>query len=119
VQLSPRHDGKDMVRGKVWIDSDSYLVRQLAGTPTKTPSWWIKDLQVTLHYRDMDGLWLQDRTEAVAQVRIVGRHVLTARALDVRSDAEMASKAAPQLVRQKRTRRVDPALLGAGVFQHH
>ena len=120
LQISPRHEGKEVVNGKIWIDANTYLVRQLAGTPTKTPSWWIKDLQVTLHYRDMEGVWLQDRTEAVAQVRIVGRHVLTGRALDVRTDSEMASKFAPKSVRQKqRTRRVDPALLGAGVFQQH
>jgi hypothetical protein len=119
LQLTPRHDSKDTVNGKVWIDSDSYLVRQVSGTPTKSPSWWIKDLQVTLHYRDMDGLWLQDRTQAVAQVRIVGKHTLTARALDVRTGTELAARSVSQPVRTKRTRRVDPALLGSGVFQHN
>src|SRR5581483_12146868 len=58
VQLTPRHDGRDMVKGKIWIDAESYLVRQLSGTPVKSPSWWIKDLDVTLHYKDIDGLWL-------------------------------------------------------------
>jgi hypothetical protein len=118
VQLTPRHDGKEMVNGKVWVDADSYLVRQLAGTPTKTPSWWIKDLQVTLHYRDIEGLWLQDRSEAIAQVRLVGKHTLTARALDVRTGSELASRSVARPVRRKRSRNVDPAMLGAGVFQH-
>lgn len=119
LQLTPRHASKDVIRGKAWVDDGTYLVRQIAGTPVKTPSWWIKDVQVTLHYRDIDGLWLQDRTEAVAQVRIVGRHTLTGRALDVRTGSTLASKSAPlQRVRNsKRTRSVDPSLLGAGVFQ--
>lgn len=119
LQLSARHDSKDTVNGKIWIDADSYLVRQLSGTPTKSPSWWIKDVQVTLHYREMDGLWLQDRSQAVAGVRIVGKHTLTARALDVRTGSEMAARTVSQPIRTKRTRRVDPALLGSGVFQHN
>ena len=121
LQLTPRHDGKDMVNGKVWIDADTFLVRQLSGSPTKTPSWWIKDLQFTVHYGDMEGFWLQDHTVAVAQVRIAGRHTLTARALDVRTGSELASRSVPKAVsvKAKRTRRVDPALLGSGVFQNH
>jgi len=118
VQLNAKHDGKDMLNGRLWIDTDSYLVRQFSGSPAKSPSWWIKDLQVTLHYKDVDGLWLQDSTQAVAQVRIVGRHVLTSRALNVRTDMALASKTAPQKATQQRRRRLDPSLVGAGVFQH-
>jgi len=116
LQLTPKHDGKDMVKGKAWIDAGTYLIRQVAGTPTKSPSWWIKDLQVTLHYREAEGVWLQDSTQAVAQVRIVGRHTLTSRTIDVRTDAEFARAGNPQAAPRKRTRRVDPAILGAGVF---
>lgn len=117
LQLTPRHEGRDMVKGRAWVDAQSYMVRQIAGSPTKTPSWWIKDLQVTLHYKDIDGLWLQDSAEAVAQVRLVGRHVLTSRAMNVRSDFAVAAKTEPD--QRKRTRRTDPALLGAGVFARH
>lgn len=114
LQLTPRHDGKDLVKGKVWIDAESYLVRQVSGSPVKLPSWWIKDLDVTLHYRDVDGLWLQDSTVAVAQVRLVGKHTLTARAVDVRTGSVEAVKH-PIPAR----RRPNPALLGAGVFENH
>lgn len=115
LQLTPRHDGKDMVNAKAWIDADSYLLRQLAGSPVKSPSWWIKDLQVVLHYSEIDGIWVQDFTQAIAQVRIAGKHTLTSRDLSVRSGLALASKSEPV----KRTRHVDPALLGAGVFQNH
>ncbi len=118
LQLTPRHDGRDIVKGKAWIDTRTYLLRQLAGTPTKTPSWWIKDLQITMHYKDIDGLWLQDSAEAIAQVRLVGKHTLSARSVDVRTDSAVAKNATPQNPTHKRTRRTDPALLGAGVFSH-
>ena len=113
VQLTPRHDGRDMVKGKIWIDAESYLVRQLSGTPVKSPSWWIKDLDVTLHYKDIDGLWLQDSTVAVAQVRLVGKHTLTSRALNVHTGA---IEAVNHVSRKRRTN--NPALLGAGVFNN-
>lgn len=118
LQLTPRHDGKDMVAGKAWVDAQTFLVRQLAGSPTKSPSWWIKDLQVTLHYRDVDGLWLQDSTQAVAQVRFVGKHILTARDVNVQAGTAVAALA-PARIRPRSHRRSDPALIGAGVFVSH
>jgi hypothetical protein len=83
------------------------------------PSWWIKDVQVTLHYRDVQGVWLQDSGKAIAQVRIVGTHTLTARAVNVQTSTELATKTAPKTATQKRQRHLDPSLMGAGVFQHH
>lgn len=115
LQLTPRHDGRDIVKGRVWIDAQNYLIRQLSGTPTKMPSFWIKDLQVTLHYKNVDGIWLQDSAEAIAQVRLAGRHVLTAHSLDVRTGTAFADSRNPA----HKTRRNDPALLGAGVFSQH
>lgn len=110
LQLVPRHEGKDTIRAKAWVDADTFLIRQLQGSPSKMPSWWIKDLQVTLHYKDMDGLWLQDSTQAVAQVRIVGRHTLLARDVNVRTGVDLASKRVPK------DRKANSALLGAGIF---
>ena len=115
LQLTPKHDTKDVMKGRVWIDAETYLVRQLAGSPAKSPSWWIKEVQVTMHYRDVAGVWIQDMSQAVAQVRIVGKHTLTARALDVRTDTAVASRVKRPT---KRSRRADPSMLGAGVFAH-
>jgi hypothetical protein len=119
LQLNPKREGKEILKGQVWVDAENYLVRQVAGTPTKSPSWWIKDVQVKLHYADIQGVWLQDSSEAVAQVRLVGKHTLTQRALNVRAEVAVASRAKPEQAEgtRKRHRRLDPALLGAGVFQ--
>jgi outer membrane lipoprotein-sorting protein len=116
LQLTPKHDAKDVVKGKAWVDTETYLVRKIAGTPAKSPSWWIKDVQVTLHYKEVEGLWLQDSSQAIAEVRIVGRHTLTSRSVDVRTDAEFARNNPQRSAPRKATRRADPAMLGAGVF---
>lgn len=119
--LKPHHEAKEFLSGKAWVDADSYLIRQVSGSPTKSPSWWVKDVQVTLHYREVQGVWLQDSGEAIAQVRIVGPHTLTSRALNVSTATDFASNK-PVVVpasRKHNRRPVDPALLGSGVFQHH
>jgi hypothetical protein len=122
LKLKPRRNAKDVLNGKVWIDADSYLIRQVTGSLVKNPSWWVKDVQLTLHYADIDGVWLQDSGQAIAQVRLVGKHTLTSRAINVHTDTALASNSAQRRLAianaQKRNRRVDPSLLGAGVFQH-
>jgi hypothetical protein len=118
LQLTPHKDSKDVLRGQVWIDAETYLIRQIAGSLAKPPSWWVKDVQLTLHYRDMEGVWLQDSGRAIAQVRIVGTHTLSSRALDVRTGSELASKA-KAAAPLKAKRHADPAMLGTGVFRHN
>ncbi len=118
LKLTPHKESKDVLRGQAWVDSESYLIRQISGSLAKPPSWWVKDVQLTLHYRDMEGVWLQDSGRAIAQVRIVGTHTLSSRALDVRTGSALANKAkvaAPG----KGARRIDPAMMGTGVFRHN
>jgi hypothetical protein len=117
LKLTPRKESKDVLRGRAWVDSESYLIRQISGSLAKPPSWWVKDVQLTLHYRDMEGVWLQDSGRAIAQVRIVGTHTLSSRALDVRTGSELASKA--KVAPHKATRRMDPSMMGTGVFRHN
>jgi hypothetical protein len=118
LKLTPRKDTKDVLRGQVWVDGETYLIRQISGSLAKPPSWWVKDVQLTLHYRDMEGVWLQDSGRAIAQVRIVGTHTLSSRALDVRTGGELASKAKIAAPR-KTARHVDPSMMGTGVFRHN
>ena len=41
-------------------------------------------MTVTINYGQVSGVWLQTTTKAVADVRFIGPHVLTSRALEVR-----------------------------------
>lgn len=118
LKLTPRHESKDVLRGQAWVDADTYLIRQISGSLAKPPSWWVKDVQLTLHYRDMEGVWLQDSGKAIAQVRVVGTHTLSSRALDVRTGSELARKIQPPTPR-KSSRHIDPSMMGSGVFRHN
>lgn len=92
--ISPRREAVDLVRGKAWIDAKSFDIRRIAGETSKSPSFWIKKLNVTLNYGEVNGVWLQTSTQAVADVRVAGPHVLTSRELDVQR-ATFSAKTQP------------------------
>jgi hypothetical protein len=89
--LKPKRTDKNLILGKVWVDKHSFLVRQIAGESEKTISWWLKSVRIKVEFADLEGIWMQTRMEAVADVRIVGARILTSRILDYRKESEVAT----------------------------
>lgn len=111
LQMDPKHETKDAVRGQAWVDANSYLIRHVEGDLTKSPSWWVKDVHVVLDFGRIAGIWLQTATLAVANVRFLGKHTMLAQnlALTVASPALLASssgRTAPRAVVVTRRARV-------------
>jgi hypothetical protein len=73
------------------VDATSYRILKISGSPSKSPSWWIKRVVITLEYGEVDGMWLQRSTTAQAEVRIVGRRTLTSRDLSYRTGDVIAA----------------------------
>jgi len=72
-------------------------VRQVQGEPSKSPSFWIKKLNLTLIFSEVQGMWLQTAVHADAEVRMFGRNVLNERDLNYRVGTAMAAaKKAPR-----------------------
>ena len=90
--LHPRRKDSGLIDGKAWIDSDTYLVRKIVGQESKSPSWWVHDVNLILTFGPISGMWLQTTSQAVADIRIVGRYTMVGRALGVKP-AEMARAA--------------------------
>jgi hypothetical protein len=112
LQLKPKHESVELLRGKAFVDAESFLVVRAEGEPAKNPSWWIKDLQVAIDYGRADGVWLALATRATANVRLVGTHTLTSKDLEVHAASENA-KLSP--VRLKRSHRNVAAEAGVWV----
>ncbi len=91
VELKPKRKEKELISGQAWVDQHSFLVRHIEGELARSPSWWIKKVHVKLAFDDRGGTWMQTDMEAVADVRIVGPHTLTARMLDYRTADQVAS----------------------------
>jgi hypothetical protein len=72
LELLPRRKDKNLLRGNIWVDANTYLLRRTEGEPAKAPSWWVRDVRIALRYGDVGGMWLQTASEATARVRILG-----------------------------------------------
>jgi hypothetical protein len=94
--ITPKRDAKDLIKGKVFVDPASFQIRRIAGELVKSPSWWVKRVNVTLKFNDVKGMWLQTAAYADADVRIVGRHVLETHDIEYRTQDVVASKVSPQ-----------------------
>ncbi len=117
LQLVPKRRETDLVSGRVWIDAQTYLQRRVIGDLSKTPSWWLKAVHITMNFGDVSGMWLQTETKASAEVRLFGEHVLEAHALNFATAQTLAQKTAIPIRRKAPARptRTVP-LAGAAVL---
>ena len=76
LEMLPKREEKNLLRGKIWVDSNTYRIQRFEGEPAKSSSWWVRDVRMVLLYSDVDGMWLQTGTEATARVRVLGPHRL-------------------------------------------
>ncbi len=90
LRMIPKRKEKDLLNGLVWVDTRTFRIQRIEGTPTKKPSWWIKSLYITLQYTDLHGLWLPTYMRAGAAVRVAGSYLLTGEdvALQLSSSAD-------------------------------
>jgi len=107
LQLTPKRQAVELINGKAWIDAHDFILRQIQGATAKNPSMWIKGLTLTINYGQVNGIWVQTSTRAVAEVRFVGPHVLTSRELDVQPASINAQAQSQWLARQRRNHRVE------------
>ena len=92
LNLNPRREDKDLLRGKIWVDAETYNIHRIEGSPVKSPSWWIHDLQILVNFAEVDGMWLRTFTHAVATVRFKGKYVMESRDLEYRAAQTSVSR---------------------------
>ena len=102
LQLTPKRQAVELINGKAWVDAHDFVIRQIQGATARNPSMWIKDLNLTINYGQVNGIWVQTSTRAVADVRFVGAHVLTSRELDVQPSLLNAQAKSQWQARQRR-----------------
>jgi hypothetical protein len=79
LEILPKRKRKNLIRGNVWVDANTYRLHRLAGEPVKGPSWWLRNVHITFTYSDVEGMWLQTASEYTTDVRIFGRYAITSR----------------------------------------
>ena len=72
LKLLPRRKDNNLLRGTIWVDADTYLIRRIEGEPQKSPSWWLRDVHVVFVFADVDKVWQPTSSEFTANVRVIG-----------------------------------------------
>jgi hypothetical protein len=77
LHIIPKRKEKGLLLGDIWVDAKTYRVRQIIGVPLKTPSFWVKDLHITVQFADVNQMWLPVSVDAIATVRFLGTYTLS------------------------------------------
>jgi hypothetical protein len=77
LHIIPKRKEKGLLLGDVWVDAKTYRIRQIIGVPLKTPSFWIKDLHITVQFAAVNGMWIPVSVDAIATVRFLGIYSLS------------------------------------------
>jgi hypothetical protein len=75
-QLKPRHKTPGLFKGRLYLDVHTASLRRMEGTLTKTPSFFIKSLEFTQQFEDIDGFNFPTTLHSSAKARIIGRAVV-------------------------------------------
>lgn len=90
--LKPKREESSLVEGRAWVDPNTFAVRKIEGKMAKSPSWWVKDVDLVVTFGEIGGVWIQTASHAVADVRVVGKYTVLGRAIDVQTaNAEAAN----------------------------
>jgi outer membrane lipoprotein-sorting protein len=92
LAVTPKREEKDLIRGQIWVDEQSYKIHRIEGKPAKNPSWLIRDLFILMTFADVSGMWLQTSIQAVANVRFKGQYTMVTRDLEYFSAEHATSK---------------------------
>lgn len=90
--IIPKQNDKYLLRGQIWVDASTFRIRRIEGIPAKNPSFWIKNIHVTLQYALLKGMWVPVSFDAIATVRLKGPYTLAGLTIQV-SDPQTTSKA--------------------------
>src|SRR5580693_5296693 len=77
LHIIPRRKEKGLLLGDIWVDAKTYRIRQIIGVPLETPSFWIKDLHITVQFADVNGMWIPFSVDAIATIRFLGIYSLS------------------------------------------
>jgi len=76
LRIVPKRKYKALLNGQIWVDATTLHIRRIEGIPVKSPSFWIKDIYITVQFAQLNGMWIPTSFDAIATVRFLGRYTL-------------------------------------------
>jgi hypothetical protein len=87
--ILPKRKDKNLLRGQIWVDASTFRVRRIEGVPAKSPSFWLKNIHITLQFAQLGSMWVPVTFDAVATVRLFGQYTLAG--LTIRSSESLST----------------------------
>ena len=76
LRIVPKRKDKYLLRGQIWVDASTFRIRRIEGVPAKSPSFWLKNIHITLQFAQQGGTWVPVTFDAIATVRLLGQYTL-------------------------------------------
>jgi hypothetical protein len=89
LAIFPKRQDKYLLRGQIWVDATTFRIRRIEGLPAKSPSFWLKNIHITLQFAQLGGMWVPVTFDAIATVRLLGQYTLAG--LNIRSSESMST----------------------------
>jgi hypothetical protein len=87
--IFPKRKDKYLLRGQIWVDASTFRIRRIEGIPAKSPSFWLKNIHITLQFAQLGGMWVPVTFDAIATVRFAGPYTLAG--LNVRTSESLST----------------------------
>jgi hypothetical protein len=100
VKAVPKREGKYLFIGKLWINMPDYGIVEIAGSPDRKPSFWIKKANFVRMYEKVGEFWLPESDRTVVSVKLIGQRIFSIRHWDYEVNgpspaAEISKSSAP------------------------
>jgi hypothetical protein len=76
LAIFPKRQDKHLLRGQIWVDASTFRIRRIEGLPARSPSFWLKNIHITLQFAQLGGMWVPVTFDAIATVRFLGQYTL-------------------------------------------
>jgi len=96
LELLPRRKAKNLLRGNIWVDANTYLIHRVEGEPVKSSSWWLRDVHIVLLFGYVGEMWMQTSSESTADVRIVGQYKMISQDVSYKIDQPSSERSSAQ-----------------------
>jgi len=87
--IFPKRKDKYLLLGQIWVDATTFRIRRIEGVPAKSPSFWLKNIHITLQFAQLGGMWVPITFDAIATVRFLGQFTLAG--LNIRSSESIST----------------------------
>jgi hypothetical protein len=96
LALLPRRRAKNLLRGSIWVDTNTYLIHRVEGEPVKSSSWWLRNVRIALQFGYIGEMWTQTSSESTADVRIVGQFKMISQDVSYQIDQPSPQRSSDQ-----------------------